>query len=256
MSHLWTDLLNGGEDSWAKFVSETTIDDIINIFEINHKKANLDPHINLKEKLWFELACIAYVWGAPSSTKLKTSPTQMKVYTKQVKSNVLGTLKFLENVHGLPLSETWIETQDILLAKAIYGHFDDAYDEIAFRDDFQEIIEKLKKVLGGIEAFEKTLPNNSQKQGVSKPSKDKHDILIRQLCAVYKRYTGQEPIAWNTGTSALNDKQIIGDIILFLQAVLSNTFYSGDIGAEALQKKIYRMMKTGKYPEIWLSNKN
>jgi hypothetical protein len=256
MSLTWEDLLRGDEEVWTRFVSETSINDIINILSLDPEKINPKNHKTLKEEMWFELACTVYIWGSPSSTKMKTSPTQMKIHIKQVKSNLLNTLKFIENIHESPISDTWIETQDILLAKTIYKQFDEAEDDTALKDEFQGVIDRLRKVLNGIDSFEKALPKSTRKQGMSKPSKDKHDELIRQLCKTYKRYTGRKPIAWNTGTSALNSNEVIGEIIPFLQSVLSNTFYSGEITAEALQKRIYRMRQNGKYPEIWPSPKS
>ena len=253
MSFIWDHYLDGSLENYKKVMSEKTLDDVISLL-------NLDPDQiidhesgrNLKESLWSELATIIYVWGRPSETILETSPKHLFNHFQKIEKSLSNTLEIIEKIESNTQSIDYLKTKEMIVAELIQNNADN--DDI-FIDELNQLKELLRKFLKYTNNTANDLKNTIKERGTSKPAKDRHDDLIWELCKVYKRYTGKQPVSWNTGTSSPNPNQFTGDILYFLQGVLSNSFYSGEIGEEALQKKLYRMSKQAKYEALWQDTK-
>lgn len=253
MSFIWDDYLDGSLENYNKVMSEKSLDDVITLLNLDPDKI-IDSKIgiNLKESLWRELATIIYVWGRPSETILKTTPKDLLQHTKKIEKTLSNTLEAIKEIENNTAPTKWLKTKEMIVANLIK---EKAHDSNIFISEVDDIKKYLQKILEYTNDTANDLKQSINKRGVSKPSKDMHDRLIWELCKAYKRYTGKQPISWNTGSASINSNQFTGDILYFLQGVLSNSFYSGEITSGALQKKLYRMKEHEKYSDLWQDDK-
>lgn len=246
MSFIWDHYLDGSLENYNKVVSEKSLDDVISLLNLDPDKIlDSESGRNLKEILWGELATIIYVWGRPSETVLKTSPRYLLQHAQKTEKTLSNALEVIKEIESNVASPDWVKTREMITADIIQNK---ANNTDLFIDEVNDIKERLQKFLTYTNSAVNDLEQAINKRGVSKPSKEIHDHLIWELCKVYKRYTGKQPVSWNTGTSSINANQFTGDILYFLQGVLSNSFYSGEITSSALQKKLYRMTKKRRVP--------
>lgn len=249
MCPIWNNYLDGNLENYNKVMSEKSLDDVITLLNLDPEKIiDLVSQRNLKESLWRELATIIYTWGRPSETTLETSPKHLLVHMQKIEKTLSKAIEIIDEIETNVLSPDWLKTREMIVADLIK-------DKSNNHHLFINEVKNVKKSLGEILTYTNSAVNDItptiQKRGVSKPSKDMHDRLILELCKVYKRYTGKKPISWNTGTDSMNPNQFTGDILYFLQGVLSNSFYSNDITFGALQKKIIRLKDSQKNHDLW-----
>lgn len=253
MTYVWDNYLDGSLENYNKVLSEKSLDDVINILNLDpNKTLESKSGRNLKESLWGELATIIYVWGQPSETTLKISPKNLLEHTQKIETKLLNAFKVIEEIESYTNSCKLLKTKEMIVADLIR---DEALDHDFFKKEVNETKEYLEKFLEYTNRAKVDLKKKIKKRGVSKTSKNAHERLIFELCKVYKEYTGKQPISWNTGTDSFNSKQFTGDILYFLQGILSNSFYSYEITSDALQKKIYRMKDKEEYKDLWQDTK-
>jgi len=255
-SHMWDCYLEGKNEDWCKIVRESSVDDVINFLELEPDNILIlektGEQVTLKDRLWYELAIIVYAYGGPTDTFLGSTKTELKRYAVKVEKTLSDASGILEIIGTESLSFRPIKTKEIILAKAIYERLD-ALD--SFEEEMLQTVQHLQKVSRSINQVIQDMTVSTKKRGEIKPSESVNDKLIFELCSLYKRYTGEMPVSWNSGANAQGDTQFSGVILPFLQAVLSNTFYTGEITEMALQKKISRMKKQKKYECLWQDSK-
>jgi hypothetical protein len=283
----------GSPEEWRSQIPESIVNIAIDILSINPNETvspkgyspvkNLPYQYTLKEKLWDDLVKVIHRWGKPSPTELKTTPAQLKNHVEDLKKQLDSTLSTLRDLEYEPLFKKGTMTKDFIIANRIRQisevkrHEADSskprtfvaallikqeYDQrgawgkyCPFDHELPQAIETLGKILSYVDEVAKNAAQDMKARGVKKKAKNDFENLFYGFCIIYKTYTDKKPIAWNTGTSALNAGQVTGTIIPFLQALLPYTAYKGKLTPAALQKKIMRMKDKPNYKHLWEDSK-
>lgn len=283
---------DGTAEEWLNQIPEILIDEVIKILGIDSEEYKVPsgyaPIDNSKFKydvktcLWKDLVHIIKRWGIPTPTFMQTSLSDMKDYSDDIRNRIM---KALDTLHEIGYES--IYTKGTMTKQFKFGFGLRQVSELINRrngggrsafvsplvikqeressgvwgdhyplDQEIKIAEKaLNNILGAITFLQEDRDYTSSERGKKKRGKDSHDTLIWALCYIYREYTHEIPMSWNTGTSAINAGHYTGKIISFLQAVLPYTAYRGSLEAGALQKKIMRIKKSGKHKDVWSDSK-
>jgi hypothetical protein len=269
-------------DDFLGQIPENTIDEVIKILSIdgNALFPNQDVVLKrtVKETLWLELAIVVHAWGKPSATELEISPSNLKKYADSLNGALSKSISILKDLEYESLFNKGTKTKEFIVADRIRSK-SKSYNTEPYRSvsaliikqeyesngkwgeycpldrELPEAIKQLQNISKYISSVIDDLSLNVKERGKNKIIKDIHDDLIWNLCCMYKKYSGKKPVSWTTGDNDKNPHKVSGDVIPYLQAILPQTYYIGDVTPTALQKKIYRISKNPKYKYLWEDTK-
>ena len=239
--------------------SENTIDEVIRILDLDE---------GCKNQIWSHLNFAKQSFDKPSPTQLGTTPSKATAHTKDVHQKICASLEALEifqeevQSHQLEAFVPKLNKDQIAVEALREGSKNPAISSgligwgapRPFDTDLSSAISALQKLEAHFEVADKLISVSSR--GKNKETQNRTNQLILSFCGIYKEFTGKVPMAWDTGSSAINIGKIYGTIIPFLQTLLSQTNYSRSTSEQALQQKLERLREETKDLDIWKSSKN
>jgi hypothetical protein len=270
------------EESRAR-LPETVVDDILKILSLNPNeiRTSFDQNFSetTKEQLWDDLIFTIWKWGRPSPSQTGTTLSDLKKHSAKSKKLLHDSLKMLEGMKydavykAGTMSKEFIFANDVrikstllkkrgslmafpmgaaILHKKKTGKFPELY---IFDRELKEAIEKLENIIPYfdevIEDFSESMPGRGKK----KEGKDISDMLIYQLCHIYKKYTGKAPSTNSVGDSVSNPSGVTGKVIPFLKTILPYTEYGQAKTDIALMGRVKRLKEKEPSIPTWQNHK-